>query len=69
MNRIFGWIRTSVRGLLFFVFATAALGVVYWLIERGSINDLVGVGLIAVGWLVIGYVMWKGCYPRDNEDY
>lgn len=69
MNRIFGWIRTSVRGLLFFVFATAALGVVYWLIERGSIDDLVGVTIIAFGWFVIAYVMWKRGMPRDDEDY
>ncbi|KVL70345.1 hypothetical protein [Burkholderia ubonensis] len=69
MNRIFGWIRTSIRGLLFFLFATAALSVVYWLIERGSIDDLIGVSIVALGWFVIAYVMWKRGWPRDVEEW
>ncbi|KUZ76910.1 hypothetical protein [Burkholderia ubonensis] len=69
MNRIFGWIRTSIRRLLFFIFATAALGTVYWLIVRGSIDDLIGVSIVAFGWFAIAYVMWKRGWPRDVEEW
>ncbi|WP_144030197.1 hypothetical protein [Burkholderia sp. AU16741] len=69
MNRIFGLIRASVRALLIFIVVTAMFGVVYWLIERRSINDLVGAGLVACGWFAIAFLMWKRGWPRDDAEW
>ncbi|WP_175804193.1 hypothetical protein [Burkholderia cenocepacia] len=56
------------RALLIFIVVTAMFGAVYWLIERQSINDLVGAGLVACGWFVIAFVMWKRGWPRDDAE-
>ncbi|MCW3609180.1 hypothetical protein [Burkholderia cenocepacia] len=69
MNRIFGLIRASARALLIFIVVTAMFGVVYWLIERRSINDLVGAGLVACGWFAIAFLMWKRGWPRDDAEW
>lgn len=68
MNRILSLIRSSVRSLLIFIVVTAMFGGVYWLIEQRSINDLIGVGLVAVGWFLIAFVMWKRGWPRDDAE-
>ncbi|EDT05871.1 hypothetical protein BamIOP4010DRAFT_0608 [Burkholderia ambifaria IOP40-10] len=68
MNRILRLIRSSVRALLVFIVVTAMFGSVYWLIEQRSINDLIGVGLVAFGWFAIAFVMWKRGWPRDDAE-
>ncbi len=68
MNRILSLIRSSVRALLIFIVVTAMFGGVYWLIEQRSINDMIGVGLVAFGWFVIAFVMWKRGWPRDDAE-
>ena len=68
MNRILSLIRSSVRSLLIFIVVTAMFGGGYWLIEQRSINDLIGVGLVAVGWFLIAFVMWKRGWPRDDAE-
>ena len=68
MNRILRLIRSSARSALIFIVVTAMFGSVYWLIEQRSINDLIGVGLVAFGWFVIAFVMWKRGWPRDDAE-
>ncbi|MEX3613991.1 MAG: hypothetical protein VB141_09650 [Burkholderia gladioli] len=68
MNRIFRWVRLGIRALLIFIAVTASFGVVSWLIERGSIDDLIGASIVAFGWFAIAYVMWKRGWPRDVEE-
>jgi hypothetical protein len=68
MNRILRLVRSSVRTMLVFIVVTAMFGSVYWLIEQRSINDLIGVGLVAFGWFAIAFVMWKRGWPRDDAE-
>ncbi|MBN3786112.1 hypothetical protein [Burkholderia sp. Ac-20353] len=58
----------SIRALLVFIFVTATFGVVYWLIERRSINDMIGAAMVAFGWFAIAFVMFKRGRPRGDDD-
>lgn len=69
MSKICRWIRSGIRAALFCISATAGLGVVYWLIERESIDDLIGASMLAIGFCSIGYVMLRRVCPRDEGDW
>ncbi|CAB3772042.1 hypothetical protein [Paraburkholderia humisilvae] len=66
MRRIFKWMRSGIRALLFFIVVTASFGVGYWLIERHSEHDLIAVMMVTVGWFAIAYVIWKSGLPCDD---
>jgi hypothetical protein len=63
MSELFSRVRWAIRALLIFIAVTSALGVAYWMVERYSHRDIVGVAMVGLGWFVIGCAMCKRGRP------
>ena len=68
MSKLLWWARWVIRALLIFIAVTFTLGVVYWIVERYSMRDLVGVGMVGLGWIAIGYAMCERDRPRTRGE-
>ena len=68
MSKLFSWVRWAIRALLIFIAVTSALGVSYWMVERYSLGDIVGVAMVGLGWFAIGHAMCKRGRPHTRGE-
>ncbi|TAM00354.1 MAG: hypothetical protein EPN70_22610 [Paraburkholderia sp.] len=68
MSKLISWVRRAIRALLIFIAVTSALGVSYWMVERYSFRDILGVAMIGLGWFAIGYAMCKRGRPHPHGE-
>lgn len=68
MSKVISWVRRAIRAPLIFIAVTSAIGVSYWMVERYSLRDMVGVAMVGLGWFVIGYAMCKRGRPHTRGE-